>query len=226
MGTIARQSCPVLTHARACYDEVMSRAALLVEERQHPRARLRLPVRLRWVGPLGSLLEVSQTVDASRSGLLVYLADSCMEGTRVWVTFPFDPAATEVQPEMPARVVRVERTPSGGHLAALQLETRPRTTCLLPFERRKKPRVPLGLPVRVRLADTVWPEETMTLDVSEGGLAIESARLCQPGDRVRVQLPNGQWTRSGESPAIIVHVEVWPGSAEQRVGIAWERKTK
>jgi len=205
----------------------MFRAAFVVEQRRNPRAQLHLPVRLRWLGPLGSLVEVSQTLDASRGGLLVYRTDSCMVGTRVWVTFPFDPAATDAQPEMAALVVRVKRTPTGGHLVALQLETRrSRDGCLIPFERRRTPRIPLGLPVRVRPADTIWPEETMTLEVSGGGLTFESARLCQPGDSVRVQLPNGQWTRSGESPAVIVHVEVRPGTAAQRVGIAWERKRK
>ena len=205
----------------------MFRAALIVEQRRNPRAQLHLPVRLRWLGPLGSLLEVSQTLDASRGGLLVYRADSCMVGTRIWMTFPFDPAATDAQPEMAARVVRVKHTPSGGHLVAVHLETRrSHDGCFVPFERRKSPRVPLALPVRVRPADTIWPEETMTLEVSEGGLTFESARLCQPGDSVRVQLPNGQWTRSGESPALIVHVEVRPCTAAQRVGIAWERNSQ
>jgi PilZ domain len=205
----------------------MFRAASIVEQRRHPRAQLHLPVRLRWLGPLGSLLEVTQTLDTSRGGLLVYRADSCMVDTRVWVTFPFDPEATEAQPEIAARVVRVKNTPSGGHLVALHLETwRSRDGRLVPLERRKSPRVPLSLPVRVRLADVIWPEETMTLEVSEGGLTVESARLCQPGDSIRVQLPNGQWTRAGESAAIIVHVEIRPGAAAQRVGIAWERNYK
>ena len=205
----------------------MLRAAPIVEQRRNPRAQLHLPVRLRWLGPLGSLVEVSQTLDASRAGLLVYRADSHMIGTRVWVTFPFDPEATEAQPEIAARVVRVKSTSSGGHWVALRLEThRSRDGCLAPFERRKSPRVPLGLPVRVRPADVIWPEETMTLEVSEGGLTFESARLCQPGDSVRVQLPDGQWTRGGESAAIIVHVQVRPGAAAQRVGIAWERNYK
>jgi PilZ domain len=205
----------------------MLRAPLVVEHRRNPRARLHLPVRLRWLGPLGSLLEVSQTLDASRGGLLVYRTDSCMVGTRFWVTFPFDPEATDAQPEMEARVVRVKSNSSGGHLVALHLEThRSNDGCLVPSERRKTPRVALGLPVRVRPADILWPEETMTLEVSAGGLTVESARLCQPGDSVRVQLPNGQWTRAGESPAIIVHVEIRPGTAVQRVGIAWERNYK
>jgi hypothetical protein len=128
---------------------------------------------------------------------------------------------------MAARVVRVKHTPSGGHLVALHLEThRSHDGCPFPFERRKSPSVPLGLHVRVRPADTIWPEETMTLEVSKGGLTFESMRLCQPGDSVRVQLPNGQWTRSGESPALIVHVEVRPDTAAQRVGIVWERNAK
>ena len=205
----------------------MLRSPLVVARRRNPRAQLHMPVRLRWLGPLGSLLEVSQTLDASRSGLLVHRADSCMVGTRVWVTFPFDPEATDAQPEMAAEVVRVKSTPSGGHLVALHLETRrSQNVCLVPLERRKTPRVALGLPVRVRPANILWPEETMTLEVSEGGLTVESARLCQPGDSIRVQLPNGQWTRAGESPAIIVHVEIRPGTASQRVGIAWERNYK
>ena len=108
-------------------------APVVFEQRHYPRVQLHLPVRLRWLGPLGSRLETRQTLDVSRGGMLIYRPDECTKGARVWVTFPFNPAAPEPQPETAARVVRVKTTPAGGHLLSLALEadrksTRPRPT--------------------------------------------------------------------------------------------------
>ena len=41
-----------------------------VDLRKSPRARLHLPARIRWLGPLGMRLEITETIDVSREGLL------------------------------------------------------------------------------------------------------------------------------------------------------------
>jgi hypothetical protein len=48
----------------------MRKAHVLVERRRHARAHLRLPARVRWQGPLGMQLELTDTVDMSREGVL------------------------------------------------------------------------------------------------------------------------------------------------------------
>ncbi len=68
----------------------MLRSQTLTELRRHPRAQLRLPARIRWQGPLGMRLEVTETIDVSREGLLLRCAEPCEMMIRVWVTFPFD----------------------------------------------------------------------------------------------------------------------------------------
>jgi hypothetical protein len=61
---------------------------------------------LRWTTPLGQKIELCETIDVSRGGLLL----SCKEphATRVplWVTFPYDASLPDGQPEVLARVVR------------------------------------------------------------------------------------------------------------------------
>src|SRR5882672_11342256 len=76
------------------------------QHRQHARVRLRLPVRLRWVAPLGQQSEVCETRNVSRGGLLLECTERHGEGFPLWVTFPFDPGARAGQPEVLARVVR------------------------------------------------------------------------------------------------------------------------
>lgn len=84
--------------------------------RQHARVRLRLPVRLRWIAPLGQQSEICETRNASRGGLLVACKEPHNEGFPLWVTFPFDAAAPE-QPEVLARVMRSRHAAdqNGGH---------------------------------------------------------------------------------------------------------------
>ncbi len=106
----------------------MSEPATFVDLRKHPRAQLQLPARIRWQGPLGMRLEVTQTVDVSRDGMLFRRNEPCERLARVWVAFPFDPAAGgSTQPETPARIVRVEPDASGGYWVALRFESATRT---------------------------------------------------------------------------------------------------
>src|SRR5713226_6715469 len=165
----------------------MFRPNLLIEHRRHPRAQLNLPVRLRWLGPLGQVTELAETLGVSRGGLLFYRRDSCPVNTRVWVTFPFRAETAGAQPETPARVVRVKTTPTGGHLVAVAFEEprRPMHSVGGP-NRRTCLSTPLAVPIRVRPNGTPWPEEAMTVDVSEHGLLFQTARQYALSDVVHV----------------------------------------
>jgi hypothetical protein len=77
-----------------------------MDSRQHRRVRLRLPVRMRWTAPFGQRIELGETINASRSGLLVSTKESHTTGVAVWVTFPFDALLADGQPEILARVAR------------------------------------------------------------------------------------------------------------------------
>jgi hypothetical protein len=205
----------------------MFHAALLVEQRRHPRAQLHLPVRLRWLGPFGYRLEVSRSLDASRGGLLLCLPEACGEGARLWVTFPFDSATTSAQPETPARVVRVELASLSSFLIALEFES---STSYFSHpvesERRASARVPLALPLTARESSSPWPEQTMTTDISEGGMRFETSRLYSAGETVLLELRHGKWASKGEMPSRVVRIEAVPGAFEQRAAVEFKRQGK
>jgi len=77
-----------------------------MDNRQHRRVRMRLPVRLRWSAPFGQKIELAETIDVSRSGLLVSMKEAHSCGTSVWITFPYDASLRDGQPEVAAQVVR------------------------------------------------------------------------------------------------------------------------
>jgi hypothetical protein len=159
-------------------------------------------------------LEITETFDVSREGLLVHRAEPCEVGARLWVAFPFDSAAAiSAQPETPARVVRVERVGQGAYRVALHLETPPRDAPRpRAQERRSSPRIPFSLPIFVRAAGTPWPEESMTQDISRTGARFLTARICSSGDQLLVTLSWGEWARAGEIPARVVRVVPQPDS--------------
>ncbi len=199
----------------------MFRTSVVFEQRRHTRVQLHLPVRLRWLGPLGQATEFTETLDVSRGGLLFYRPDPCQLNSRVWVTFPFHPDAHDGQPETMARVVRVRVTPTGGHLVGVAFEEPlPRVTSADRSNQRASPRIPLALSVRVRPSGSPWPEETMTIDVSDVGLQFRTSRHYAVGDTVYVTLPYGPWGLVGEVEARVVHIEPVPGSVEQCVALA------
>ena len=76
--------------------------------RQHHRAQVRLPMRLRWTTPFGQKIELGNTINASRAGLLVSSSEPHGPGVLIWVTFPYDNSLSDGQPEIPARVVRCD----------------------------------------------------------------------------------------------------------------------
>lgn len=79
-----------------------------MDSREHRRVRMRLPVRLRWTTPFGQKIELVETLDVSRRGLLVSAREPHACGLRLWVTFPFDSSLGEGQPEMSAHTVRCQ----------------------------------------------------------------------------------------------------------------------
>lgn len=196
----------------------MSEPATFVEMRKHPRAQLKLPARIRWQGPLGMRLETAQTVDVSREGMLFHRNESCERLARVWVAFPFDPAAGAAsQPETPSRIVRVEPDSGGGYWVALRFESTARTPKLpANQERRGSERIPFALPIFVRPAGTPWPEEFMTQDVSQHGARFETSHIYAAGDKVLAKIPWGEWSKAGEIAGRVVRVEAMedvPGPA-------------
>ncbi len=198
------------------------------ERREHRRAQLKLPVRLRWPGPLRQLTEVSETLDVSRGGLLVRSSNDCRSGAPLWVTFPYDSSLSSNLPEVPARIARVERPSDDARLIAIHLEpyayvngSGPKP----PVERRRSPRVPISVPVALRTGSSPWAEETMTLDISSRGMRLSTFRVYSEGEGVRVTLtlqPGpvvSAWPVAREVPAQVVRIEPIPGSSQWHVAL-------
>src|SRR5260370_35635791 len=76
-----------------------------MDRREHHRAQLRLPVRIRWNTPFGQKTEVCKTLDISRTGLLVPCREAHALGVPLWVTFPEDSSVGDTVPEMLAKAV-------------------------------------------------------------------------------------------------------------------------
>ncbi len=79
-----------------------------MDSRERRRVQMRLPVRLRWTTPFGQKIELGDTIDVSRTGLLVSTKDPHTPGVTVWVTFPYDASLPDGQPEILARVARCD----------------------------------------------------------------------------------------------------------------------
>ncbi len=189
----------------------MERSGAVTEQRKHPRAPLRLSARIRWQGPLGTQFEVTETIDVSREGVLLRSReDSDVRMSRAWIVFPFNSLdVSAVQPETPARVVRVERCGDGEYRVGLRLEPAHRASTSIPAsgERRASQRVALCLPIFVRALGMPWAEETMTIDFSRGGARFETSRVYNVGEGVRAKIPWGEWQETGEVSGYVVRVE-------------------
>ena len=209
-----------------------------MDRREHHRAQLRLPVRIRWNTPFGQKTEICKTLDISRGGLLVPCVETHSPGVPLWVTFPYDNSVGDSQPEMPAKVVRVRPASNGNGNKPARTGSTEKAVAVhfaLPFrpesngnghanerERRHSPRRPLAIPVRVRLAHIPWFEEAMTIDVSAQGLRFVSSREYKEGDRLRVSFEltsSSPWPTGSETPARVVRVEAVPESAALAVTI-------
>jgi hypothetical protein len=195
-----------------------------MQHRQHARVRLRLPVRLRWVAPLGQQSEVCETRNVSRGGLLIECKEHHGEGFPLWVTFPFDLNAPDGQPEVLARVVR-SRHLNGGSASleeiALHFEGNPQQTS--GGNGQKQILAPpnaygqsVSLPIRVRPRHIPWFEEAMTLEVSGDRMRFVSNREYAPGEALFVTFVSSDarpWHGNGEILARIVNVEKMPHSS-------------
>ena len=213
-----------------------------MDRREHHRAQLRLPVRIRWNTPFGQKTEVCKTLDISRSGLLVRCEEMHAPGVPLWVTFPYGSSVGDSQPEMLAKVVRVRPASNGNGSKSARAGSSEKAVGLrfaLPFrpeshgngharerERRDSPRRPLAIPVRVRLEHIPWFEEAMTIDISAHGLRFLSSREYQEGDRLRVSFEptaSGPWPTASETAARVVRIEPVPESAALAVTIFREQ---
>ncbi len=194
-----------------------------MQQRLHARVRLRLPVRLRWVAPLGQQSEVCETRNVSRGGLLVACHKHHEEGFPLWVTFPFDAATPEAQPEVLARVVRsrlLRGTAEESEEIAVHFEGIPQPANIAgdqkPGSTTENGSVrSVSLPIRVRPRHILWPEEAMTLEVSAEKIRFLSNREYAPGETLFVKFVNEDakpWQGSGNIPAQIVNVERLPHS--------------
>jgi hypothetical protein len=197
-----------------------------MERRRHPRALLSLPVRLRWLGPLGLESETLETLDVGRGGLLVASREPRAQGTIVWATFPFDAGASAAEPETSAHVARTKTTPSGGNLAGLEFSNlsepehragvsqmsanaAPRNLPAGP-DRRRQSRNQLALLIRVRGADPSWPDDSMTVDISRRGLQFCTLRVYEQGEIVILELPQGAWRSTGSRRARVARIANHP----------------
>jgi hypothetical protein len=213
----------------------------VMDRREHPRARLRLPARLRWAGPFGQKTELCETLNVSRGGILVPCQEFHAAGVSLWVTFPYDASLPDGQPEVLARVVRSKRAGefAPGHAlrntnvcpqpaAALHFELAPHYVTAngnghLPEpERRTSPRRRLALPIRVRPEGVPWFEEAMTVDVSAEGVLFLGSREYQTGQYLRVSFVDSTfapWPAPGESRSVVARVDPVPGSSALSVGL-------
>jgi len=190
-----------------------------MERREHYRVRLRLPARIRWRTPFEQRIEVRETLDVSRGGLLIPSAAAVEPGARVWVTFPYDSTIPDGQPEVPARVVRSERVPGSETRFGLRFEPASlharngHGAKISAQERRVSVRRPFAVPVRVRSEYSPWFEEAMTLDVSPDGLRFLSTREYEPGARLILWFNPGvssPWRSRGEFRAVVVRSDPEP----------------
>lgn len=187
----------------------MLRPPASLDLRKHSRALLKLPVRIRWHGPLGMRLETARTLDVAREGLLIKRAEPCEVQSHVWVTFPYDPAdRAAAQPETPAKVVRVDPDPAGGYRVGLQFESPRRNPWPAARERRKHARLSFALPIFVRPVGTPWPEESMTRDISQSGARFETSHIYASGDEVLATIPSGEWAKAGEMRGRVMRIEI------------------
>jgi len=216
-----------------------------MDRREHHRAQLRLPVRLRWNTPFGQKTELCKTLDISRGGLLVPCSEAHSPGVPLWVTFPYDPSMRDGQPEMLAKVVRIAPGSNGSHghapvgaakkwtdalhAPAIALHFQPTLPAesngnghAREHERRCGPRRPLAVPLRVRLEHVPWFEEAMTIDVSAQGLRFLSSREYAMGANLLVSfepLASVPWPTGTEIASRVVRIEAVPHSSALAVTI-------
>ena len=184
--------------------------------RSYRRVRMRLPARLRWITPFGQKIELAETVDVCRSGLLLTSVESHTTGVPLWVTFPYDASFRDGQPEVLARVAHCGESSAAprAFAAAIHFDRSARTDAngnrsSHDPERRGSPRRTLSVPIRVRPEHVPWFEEAMSLDFSPRGMRFRSHREYAQGQMLRIALGDASstsWPGSGESCAKVVRI--------------------
>jgi hypothetical protein len=211
-----------------------------MDRREHHRAQLRLPLRIRWNTPFGQKTEICKTLDISRGGLLAPCQESHAPGVPLWVTFPFDPAMAD-QPELLAKVVRATPSHNGNSNRSGNGASHEQAVALhfeLPFrpegngnghakvpERRGSPRRPLALPLRVRPQHVPWFEQAMTIDVSADGLRFLSNREYQEGARLLIAFETttlSPWASAAETSVRVTRIQTIPESTTLAIVIVRE----
>lgn len=149
------------------------------------------------------------------------------EGHPLWVTFPFDPNASGVQPELLARVARRlegnsqsdARLP-GRWSVALQFEasahSEPRRNGSLGTPAKHNGAGnKIALPIRVRPQHVPWHEEAMTVEVGRDKLKFLTNREYMMGQRLLVSFVSeseAPWSGDGEWETRVTGIEMEAGS--------------
>jgi len=190
--------------------------------------QLNLPVRIRWHGPAGMRLEIAQTIDVGRQGLLLRRKEHCQPGARVWVAYPYDRTASPMaHTETAARIIRVERlaprvgpsqlvdrpsaaqSAAGDYRVALHFRSaRAGNRVYRGVERRASARMYSAVPIFVRAANGRWPEEAMTQDLSHSGVRFETCQIYAAGDLVCAKIPWAGSAGAGELTGRVLRVEM------------------
>ena len=215
-----------------------------MDRREHHRAHLGLPARLRWNTPFGQRTEIATTLDVSRGGLRVLCESAHSAGVNLWVIFPYDGSLDEGQPEMLARVIRSvpsvdgsannggERNAEQGNVEGLKsivaLNFHPKLKArgngsAPQRERRIATRRALAVPIRVRLQGIPWFEETMSADLSASGLRFVSNREYQLSDILFVSFDSNvslHWPSETEIPFRVMRLEAAPQTTAVTVALS------
>lgn len=209
-----------------------------MDRREHHRAQLRLPVRLRWNTPFGPKIEITTTLDVSRGGLRAACESAHAQGVKLWVTFPYDESLGEGQPEVLARVTRSESNANGNGNGVGSQESE--TVIGVSFqtklrlsgngirntpqrERRGSARHAIAFLIRVRPQSIPWFEEAMTADVSASGVRFVSNREYQMGDILLVSSDSAaapQWLTEAEVAFRVMRVEAIPETTTMAVALS------
>ncbi|MGH9593734.1 MAG: PilZ domain-containing protein [Bryobacteraceae bacterium] len=173
-------------------------------------------MRLRWLGPFGLEVELSETLETGRGGMLTASHEARRAGAAVWVTFPYDAGLSQAVPEVAARVAHSRTTEEGRNLVGLAFAPRitfTREGARGADDRRGEDRVPLALPITIEREDSPWPDETMTVDMSPRGVLYCTLRVYEAGEVIEVMVQSGRWVTGGRRKAKVARVEDGPGDS-------------
>jgi hypothetical protein len=153
-------------------------------------------------------------------------------GYPLWVTFPFDPASSGLQPEVLARVVRSVEERSERNATrwkvALQFERAAQMAHSgngrrRGMEKRNGVGKSIALPIRVRPRDVPWHEEAMTLEISTEELKFLTRREYTFGERLLVAFvspSDAPWSGSNEWETEVTGIQAETGSDSLRVTVS------